>query len=281
MIVPNRLVDAPMPEFQKHKLNEGFSWPERVAPFRLVSDQQAEQWNRAGYFLLEQVIDADTIAALIDEIDPLEEKTEAFLRTQENGRYFIQRADEISFTTHIVTHSGLVREFLQSELFVSLCLDLIGDDTRLYWDQAVYKKPGSPEIFPWHQDNGYNFVVPQDYLTCWIPLNDVTGANGCPWVVPGVHRIGTLEHKATDLGFECFEAPENAIPVPASAGDIVVFSSLTPHMTGPNVTDSVRRAYIAQYAHDGAAMFPRQGEQNILQDDEQRQFPITVKGKSA
>ena len=33
---------------------------------------------------------------------------------------------------------------------------------------------------------------------------------------------------------------------------IVVFSSLTPHMTGPNVTDATRKAYILQYAHAGS-----------------------------
>jgi hypothetical protein len=32
----------------------------------------------------------------------------------------------------------------------------------------------------------------------------------------------------------------------------VVFSSLTPHRTGPNVTKEVRKAYILQYAPDGA-----------------------------
>ncbi|MCH8850408.1 MAG: hypothetical protein IIC89_06245, partial [Chloroflexi bacterium] len=33
---------------------------------------------------------------------------------------------------------------------------------------------------------------------------------------------------------------------------IVVFSSLTPHMTGPNTTSDVRKAYILQYAPTGA-----------------------------
>ena len=46
------------------------------------------------------------------------------------------------------------------------------------------------------------------------------------------------------------EAP-GAIPVPAKSGDIVVFSSLTPHRTGPNLTADTRRAYILQYAPDG------------------------------
>ena len=42
------------------------------------------------------------------------------------------------------------------------------------------------------------------------------------------------------------------MPVPARAGSIVVFSSLTPHRTGPNLTDRVRKAYIVQFAPDGA-----------------------------
>eukprot|EP01047_Picozoa_sp_COSAG01_P043897 COSAG01_NODE_3926_length_5528_cov_26.315344_3_plen_113_part_00 len=46
----------------------------------------------------------------------------------------------------------------------------------------------------------------------------------------------------------------DAVCVPAKAGSIVVFSSLTPHMTGPNNTDKVRKAYICQYARDGARM---------------------------
>ena len=37
------------------------------------------------------------------------------------------------------------------------------------------------------------------------------------------------------------------------AGDIVVFSSLTPHTTGPNLTGEVRKSYIVQFAPDGAA----------------------------
>ena len=32
------------------------------------------------------------------------------------------------------------------------------------------------------------------------------------------------------------------------AGDIVAFSSLTPHRSGSNVTDVPRRAYVCQYS---------------------------------
>ena len=140
-----------------------------------------------------------------------------------------------------------------SEPFASLCHDLVGDDVRLYWDQLVYKKPEKARRFPWHQDNGYTYVEPQQYLTCWVALTDATVENGCPWVAPGVHRNGTLMHSYVDpLGFECFSDPGEALAAPVGAGGVVVFSSLTPHLTGPNTTAGVRKAYILQYAPAGA-----------------------------
>ena len=268
-----------MTGYNKHRLNKNFTWRNSEGPFRLVSRGQVSQWNEQGFFLLQNVIAAETIDQLIAEIDPLEEKAEAFLRTQEDQRFHIARADEITFTTHVVKRSTFVKEFLKSELFVDLCLDLIGGDTRLYWDQAVYKKPDTRQEFPWHQDNGYNFVLPQDYLTCWIPITDTTLENGCPWVAPGVHKTGTLNHWWTELGFECLKDVKDALAVEAKAGDIVIFSSLTPHRTGPNLTDTVRKAYIAQYAHDGSMMFPRDGSRNIPQNNAERQFLITKDGR--
>ncbi len=86
---------------------------------------------------------------------------------------------------------------------------------RLYWDQSVYKKTGKRQEFPWHQDNGYTFIEPQQYLTLWIPLVDVDEENGCPWIAPGWHKRGTLEHWLTPLGFKCLETVPDAVPVPA------------------------------------------------------------------
>jgi ectoine hydroxylase-related dioxygenase (phytanoyl-CoA dioxygenase family) len=67
--------------------------------------------------------------------------------------------------------------------------------------------------------------------------------NGCPQIVPGLHRHGTLRHYFVGpLSWECFsEPPQTSVP-----GDVAVFSSLTPHLTGPNLTGEVRKAYILQ-----------------------------------
>ena len=130
---------------------------------------------------------------------------------------------------------------------------------RLYWDQAVYKKTEKPRRVPWHQDNGYTYVEPQEYLTVWLALTDATLENGCPEVAPGCHRHGTLAHHYIEpLGWECLEEGTPSVAAPVAAGGAVVFSSLTPHRTGPNLTGEVRKAYILQYCPSDAEIL--QGE---------------------
>ena len=48
----------------------------------------------------------------------------------------------------------------------------------MYWDQEVYKKPEKPRRVPWHQDNGYTYIEPQQYLTIWLALTDATEEMG-------------------------------------------------------------------------------------------------------
>jgi ectoine hydroxylase-related dioxygenase (phytanoyl-CoA dioxygenase family) len=262
----------------RHALSSAFDWVPLRPPFKHISESQAASYDDRGFFVLEGACNEDRLSRVIAEIDPFEREFEERLRETESGRAFIARADEITFTTHLVARSALLRDFVSSSPFVELCADLIGPRVRLYWDQAVYKKPNTAASFPWHQDNGYAFVEPQQYVTCWIALTDATEDNGCPWVVPGFHRMGTLRHELSDVGMVCLENPSDAIPVPVCAGDAVVFSSLTPHCTGPNRTSAVRKSYIVQYAPDGAEVLLRDKAgvvRRMAADAPDRQFLIT------
>lgn len=261
-----------------HPLNKDFTWQRSPTAPRTLSRAQVDQFEAEGYVLYRDAFDCDALARAQADIDPVEEKFEAFLRQQVDGKLFIAKADAITFTTHMVTRSRFLREFSAAPPIQDLCHDLIGPDVRLYWDQAVYKKPGNADEFPWHQDNGYTFIEPQQYLTCWVALTDTDEHNGCPWVLPGLHRHGTLLHEMTDLGWECAVDRARAIAVPARAGDIVVFSSLTPHRTGPNLSGGVRKSYILQYAADGARLVPQGGQPGAIQADPGRQYLVLVGG---
>jgi ectoine hydroxylase-related dioxygenase (phytanoyl-CoA dioxygenase family) len=269
---------------RKHEWNRSFDWTPARPPYRLLSDRQAEVWNENGFLLVENAFDPETLRELVDRIDPLERQAEEYLRDHLGGKAFIARAGEITFTNHLAVKSAEIRELILNETVVDLCHDLVGGDCRAYWDMSVYKKPGTIKPFPWHQDNGYTFVEPQQYVTFWIALTDATLTNGCPWVLPRWHRQGTLAHRITPLGFTCFEEePEFAIPVPAPAGSIVVLSSLTPHTTGSNLTPDTRKAYILEVAPEGAETLRREKDGSIHRTacTNPRQFPILVGGKRA
>ena len=269
----------------RHPWNRSFLWQSSRGPFRRVTNEQARAYDEHGFFVVEDAFNAPTVAAVLEAIQPLEDATVAFLREQPDEKFLISDAKTITFSPHLVARSAFLRAFSASAVFRDLAHDLVGADVRLYWDQAVYKKPEQPRPFPWHQDNGYTYIEPQQYLTCWVALTDATVASGCPWVVPGLHRLGTLKHWLTPLGFQCLVAPADAVAVPARAGSIVVLSSLTPHCTGPNVTANVRKTYIVQFAPDGAVVLrghPDDGEPTReLQNAPERQYLILQHGAEA
>lgn len=264
-----------------HPLNHGFTWRRTTGTHRIVTEDQARGYDDRGYLLVEDAFGPEVIDGVEAAIDPLERRQEAWLREQ-GGTFLISRADEITFTTHLVMESEVLRRFVHSTVLTDLCADLIGPDVRLYWDQAVYKKPRTGSSFPWHQDNGYAYIDPQQYLTCWIALSDVDEDNGCPWVVPGAHLQGTLAHEVTPHGLVCLERPDGAVPVPARRGSVVVFSSLTPHCTGANRTERVRKAYIVQFAPDGAEVLHVDGRGAVTRVAARhpgRQFPVLTHGR--
>ena len=273
-----------MTNYNLHPWNETFEWSDASPLTGYLTQDQIDKYNNDGFVLLEKALAVEKLQEIIETMDQLAYETDAFLRTLEDERLSIAESGAILFGIHPCLRSEMVKQFISQQPFTDICHDLIGPDVRLYWDQLVYKQTEKPRRFPWHQDNGYGFVEPQQYLTCWIPLVDVHVGNGCPWIVPKVHRKGTLSHKYVEpLGYECFNDHPDAIPVEAEAGSIVIFSSLTPHKTGPNVSEETRKAYIIQYAPDESQLLhgePHAGppESKVPANEPQRQFSILIDG---
>lgn len=264
-----------MTAFSIHPLNTNFQWKnvpgDRALSF--LSRDQIDEFDRCGFLRLENVFSADELDEVEAAIDPIEAELERAVTEESGGKSRLTDAGTITFTTHIAERSPEARKFAMNSKIRDICLDIIGAPVRLYWDQSVYKKTGKKQEFPWHQDNGYTFIQPQQYLTFWVPLVDVDEENGCPWIVPGLHRHGTLQHWVTPIGLQCLESSDEAVSAPAKRGDIVLFSSLSPHRTGPNLKDgTIRKAYVLQYAPDGA--YTVVDGKNIVQNDPARQFLV-------
>ena len=87
-------------------------------PFDYLSDEQITLFNTEGYLVVENAFDSDLISDVIDKIDPYEFNVTEALKGLDEGKFFISRAEEITFTTHLVTQSDELKEF--SKHIVSL-----------------------------------------------------------------------------------------------------------------------------------------------------------------
>ena len=251
-------------------------WRDHDSPGSLLTDEQLRKFDSDGYCVVEHVLAPEVLHSLEHEIDRLEVARNRWLRRQRAQRAWISRADVVDFAPRLVTKSTRLRQFSLDRPVTDICRDLIGPAVRLYFDQAVYKRPRTPNaVVPLHQDNGYNFKRPEAYITIWIPLHEVGLENGCLRVVPGIHRAGTLDHHLTDEGFiACDVDPDAAIAVPVRAGDVVVLSSLTPHSTAGNASSTMRKAYLLSYVPDGTTL--RDG---TLCNSDDSQYPVLCNGQ--
>ncbi len=218
--------------------------------YAMITEAQRKQYEEEGYLIFDRFFSEQEIKAITSIIDKYDEATERRLR--ERGQSFINIPGQINFTALINKMDREVQQFGCQPRMAMLAVDILGPDVQLYWDQSVYKRPEAYRDFPWHQDNGYVPTEPEHYLTCWIALEDSTIENGCIWVLPGSHRQGFVEHKKTDIGWQCYFGEDPGIPVPLQRGSMVAFHSLLFHRSTPNRSGSIRKAYILQYSQAGA-----------------------------
>ena len=269
----------------RHKFNAAFSWrkrPERN--LRVLDAQSIADFNTRGYTVIREAVSQHQVQELLPVIDAMEAGEDETVLTLDGGGAVTFGTDQMTFACNLAARDARLRAFASSAIMRDLMHDLIGPDVRLYWDQAVYKKPRHVAGFAWHQDNGYTYVEPQDYITCWLALTDADASNGCPWVLPGLHQNGTFAHDQGNeglviAGLDPDSIAERAVCTPAKAGDMVIFSSLTPHMTGPNLTDKTRKSYILQYIPDGTERVHDDGHREDLCDP-QYHFQVLENGKA-
>jgi ectoine hydroxylase-related dioxygenase (phytanoyl-CoA dioxygenase family) len=154
-----------------------------------ITDEQRQQFEVDGYFILENVFSPAEMDELAAHIEGFQKRHEEALRAA-GGTSDISRAGEITFTDHLAEQDENIKTFCKRPEFVAITTQMLGPDIDLYWNQSVFKQPEGTKDFPWHQDDGYTPVEPSPYLTLWLALNDATPENGCISVLPGSHKRG-------------------------------------------------------------------------------------------
>ena len=217
----------------------------------IVSDQHKQQFQDEGYFFLERVVPDEILEGLRDDctaaIDQMNRRIDAGDPTVPN----LNHRDQRYFIPFRCEANPLVRRFVFSDLLAEICRATIGDDAFLFLDQHVVKAPGGGMKFSWHQDSGYVGFDHAPYLTTWTALDDMDEQIGTVRVLPFSRAGGkaVIEHVPEEGSNDLvgYFGDDPGIPAVVPAGSIVVFSSLTFHCSGANVSNRWRRSFLAQY----------------------------------
>ncbi|HEY3266830.1 MAG TPA: phytanoyl-CoA dioxygenase family protein [Armatimonadota bacterium] len=210
-------------------------------------------YQKNGFVLLRAVFTAAEVEAMREACDAIIARAREakqnpsflwqgrFLSDEERARLDITGIHDAQF------HDAVFSRMLLNDRLLAAVDELIGPNIQLHHTKLIAKPPETGAPFPMHQDYPYFPHEKHTMLAASIHLDNTDELNGCLRVVPGSHKLGALDLDPTGL----FLAPERypietAQPLPAQAGDALVFNYLTIHGSGVNASNRPRRNWLIQ-----------------------------------
>lgn len=252
----------------------------------MLTDAQIAQFNRVGYLVLEDVIDAATREAVIAEYSTLLDRlydqwsVEGHLPPATPNMGFYDKLDAAVKTglewyqplDISLPHAGIkdetpmhigpaVFDMVTHPRILDIAESLLGPELTSNPIQHVRIKPPEAEVAEgerrahiiatdWHQDKGVTMPSADqtEMVTIWLAITDATVENGCLQVKPGL-RDDMLPHctrKQPGIT-DTFLPKDAAIPTPVKAGGAVIFHPLTPHASLSNLSKGYRWSFDLRY----------------------------------
>ncbi len=207
------------------------------------------EFDRNGYVVMCKFMGGDEAAEISKQIDrfvtevlPTRSETLAFYEIRD-------QPETIMRLQNMQNHDEFFSQLLNSDRFVSVASQLLGDDVvakNLQW----FNKPAQVgSVTPPHQDGFYFMLEPNEAVTLWLALDLVDEENGCVRYVSGSNREGMRPHQRSNVtGFSQGITDygdsdrERETPVLAAPGDLFAHHCMTIHRADANTSERPRAA---------------------------------------
>ena len=212
------------------------------------TDADAEFYRQHGFLVVKHVVDPNDIteaeercATILENPDEL-----AFDWAWEKGTPREEREFKIvqGSPTRVWPE---IKDTRFRNWMIEFASALTSQPLEFWYDQFLAKPPRKGATTYWHQDEGYwGRNLDERGITCWMPLQQVDGRNGCMHFIDGGHLDGVLPHRQpqhiqSDL-LLCEPDTRRSVSCPIPAGAVTFHHGKTPHMTPPNQSDEWRHA---------------------------------------
>ena len=216
----------------------------------------ADRYERDGFLVVDPLLSTGTVQRLRQRTGEIADGQTGFPVESiglEPGAASVSLAT-VRKLNNCALHDDIFRAHADHPDILDIVESLIGPDIKLFDAQLFMKPPGGIEK-TYHQDSAYFPLAPQEVVTCWTAMDDVTIENGCMYVIPGSHRSGILNHDQPwvvgdrkDMQVPDALIPwEQEVPLTLSAGGCSFHHGILLHRSGANTTSTSRRGLAVHY----------------------------------
>ena len=214
-----------------------------------MTDDDVVFYRDEGYLLCRGVFDEreveemrEAIARILDGVEGSEhDRNHAWSGVGDDER----NALVLKGFHNVEYHAAAFTRAVAHPNLVEVLTRLIGRNVQLHHTKMLVKPPEQGAPFPMHQDYPYFPHERHSVLAASVHLDDTDLENGCLRVIPGSHKQGPLEAHGPSHTVD--HPVEDGTPLPANAGDVVLFNYLTIHGSGVNTSSRTRRNVLFQY----------------------------------
>ncbi|WP_374469033.1 phytanoyl-CoA dioxygenase family protein [Phenylobacterium sp.] len=214
-----------------------------VATRRFDVDAHTARLREQGYTVIEDFLDADTVAAVRDGLAP-------YLGRHHGRNDFEGFRTERVYT--LVARGRVFEELTEEPRLMALLSRFLQPGFLLTASQAICIYPGETAQ-DLHVDDGFYRVPrprPAISYTVIVAVDAFTAQNGGTEIVPGSHLWG--DNGAPDRPNDRAEVERRLTPMEIPSGAAVVFAGTLLHRGGANRSDAPRLAFTNQYCEPWA-----------------------------
>jgi ectoine hydroxylase-related dioxygenase (phytanoyl-CoA dioxygenase family) len=210
--------------------------------FVQLKEKQRQDFDRDGFLIVPNALDAETIERLVEAGDRLMRK-------------FLDDPQEL----YLQLRQGTVQEEAFAALVVQpttvpLVVQFLGPNIHLHSASLIYKKPRDPATTPpergWHrdigiaEDLGHRGLLRLGIKVCYCLTDFHQPASGLTLMAPQSHLL----NEPLGIAAGQVDPPEVSEPL-LNAGDALFFENRTYHTAAPNLSQNLSRVIIHGYAY--------------------------------
>ena len=204
--------------------------------------EQIEAYRRDGFVFPIEILSRAEVDGFHGAFESLIERSRDY-----SPKRFDRLHVYFDWAYQIVTHERLL-DVVES---------ILGDDILVYGTLVLAKQPHDLRYASWHQDSFYSGLHLTPSTTAWIALTQSHQGNGCMRVIPGSHKLGSMEHEnVADDPHMLNRRGERiktdvdesvAVDVVLKPGEISLHESTLVHGSTPNTSDDPRIGFIVRF----------------------------------